>query len=520
MSGKTANWLERTEPVQRRLSSPPLELLAFVLLTLVMVGAGLGWRQPLNVDEERFLGVALEMLQNGSWFIPHRAGEIYADKPPLFMWAVALFVQLTHLPKVALYLPALLASAVTTACLYDLGRRVWGRRVGVIAALLFLATYQTYSILRTGQIDGFLALWTILGVYGLCRHLLLGPAWGWYYVACGAMGLGIISKGVGFLPVLMLIPYAYAVRKGWSGVVAMPGQAGRWCLGLLVALAAIALWLGPLLMIVWQGSPDSLAYAQEILLKQTAGRYANAWEHREPFWYFFVQVIPKYWLPIVFMLPWLVPAWRKQLLKHDGRVLVLLGWVVLVLLFFSLSSGKRKLYIFPALPGLILLVAPLVPWMLRRWFGRRPRGRTVFKVLAALWLCAWFVRGFVEPHKEGINPHETLMRDVARMTANAQLVLVGWREGHWLFAQQPIVHFGFYNGHSLEQSAIWLRSHPQAYALVPARDLARCYDPQKARRVGDTSRAEWFLVGADADNQKCQPSVAEKVYSFTWAHPL
>jgi hypothetical protein len=36
----------------------------------------------------------------------------YADKPPLFMWAVALFVQLAHLPKVALYLPALLASAV------------------------------------------------------------------------------------------------------------------------------------------------------------------------------------------------------------------------------------------------------------------------------------------------------------------------------------------------------------------------------------------------------------------------
>lgn len=503
-----------------RLSSSRLELLALVVLALIMVGAGLGWRQPMNVDEERFLGVALEMLQNGSWFIPHRAGEIYADKPPLFMWTVALFVQLTHLPKVALYLPALLAGAVTTACLYDLGRRLWGRRVGVIAALLFLATYQTYSILRTGQIDGFLALWTILGIYGLCRHMLLGPAWRWYYVACAAMGLGIISKGVGFLPVLLLIPYAYALRKGWTGVVAIPGQAGRWWLGLVVALVAIALWLGPLLMIVSQGSADSLAYAQEILFKQTAGRYANAWEHREPFWYFFVQVIPKYWLPVVFMLPWLVPAWRKQLLKHDGRVLVLLGWVLLVLVFFSLSSGKRKLYIFPALPALILVVAPLVPWMLRRWFGPRPRGRLVFNVLAALWLCAWLVRGFVEPHKEGINPHQTLMRDVAGMTSNAELVLVGWREGHWLFAQQPIVHFGFYNGNSLEQSAIWLRSHPRAFALVPARDLARCYDPQKARRVGDTSRAEWFLVGADADNQRCQSPVPEKVYSFTWAHPL
>ena len=27
------------------------------------------------------------------------------------------------------------------------------------------------------------------------------------------MGIGIITKGVGFVPALMLIPYAYAVRK-------------------------------------------------------------------------------------------------------------------------------------------------------------------------------------------------------------------------------------------------------------------------------------------------------------------
>jgi len=507
--------------VRIRLASPRLELWFFVLLSVLLLGAGLGWRQPLNVDEERFLGVALEMLQNGSWFIPHRAGEIYADKPPLFMWTVALFVQLTHLPKVALYLPALIAGAVTTGCLYDLGRRLWGRRVGVIAALLFLCTYQSYSILQTGQIDGFLALWTILGIYGLCRHLLLGPDWRWYYIACAAMGFGIISKGVGVLPVLMLIPYAYAVRKGWKGVVAMPpGSAKKWWLGLLVALAAIAVWLVPLLVIVAQGSADSVAYAQEILFKQTASRYANAWDHREPFWYFFVQVIPKYWIPILFMLPWLVPAWRKQLMRHDGRVLVLLGWVLLVLVFFSISTGKRKLYIFPAVPALVLVSAPLIPWLLRRWFGKRPKGRTVFVGLTVLWLCAWFVRGFVEPRHEGINPHETMMRDVAVLTQNAEIVLVDWREGHWVFAQQPLVHFGFKDTQPLEHSVVWLRGHPNAYALVPAQDMARCYDPQKARSVGDTSRAEWFLVGADADNGKCQATLPDKAYSFAWQQPL
>lgn len=488
-----------------------------LLLALVMLGAGLGLRQPLSVDEERFLGVALEMLQSGSWFIPHRAAEIYPDKPPLFMWAVALFIQLTGSPSLALFLPALLAGAVATLCLYDLGRRLWNPRIGIIAALLFLATYQTHSILRAGQIDGFLCLWIILALYGLVRHLLLGPAWGWFYLACAAMGFGIISKGVGFLPILMLIPYFYAARQGWRGVVAMPGQGRRWWLGLAAMLAAIAVWLLPLvIMVTLQGNPESVAYLQEILLKQTAKRYADAWHHREPFWYFFAEVIPKYWLPMFLALPWLVPAWRRQLAKRDGRVLVLLGWVVLVLLFFSLSSGKRKLYIYPALPGLVLLVAPLVPWLLRRWFASHPLGRKIFLGLAVVWFCLWFARGWIEPLKEGANPHEAIMAQAAELSGGADLVLTNWREGHWLYARQPIVHFGFGQPDSVDRAAQWLRSHPQAFALVPSAELARCFAPEQARQLGETSRETWHLVGAGADNGQCHGELPARVYRFAW----
>ena len=495
--------------------------LCLALLALALIGAGLGLRQPLDVDEERFLGVALEMLQNGSWFIPHRAAEIYPDKPPLFMWAVALFVKLTGAPKVALYLPALLAGTTTSVCLYDLARRLWNPRIGIIAALLFLATYQSYSILRTGQIDGFLCLWIGLGVYGMLRHLLLGPAWGWFYLACAAMGLGIVTKGVGFLPVLLLLPYAYAVRRGWTGVAHMPGRAGAWWLGLLFALAGIAVWLLPLAInVLARGDADSLAYVQEILLKQTAKRYANAWEHQEPFWYFFAQVIPKYWLPLVLALPWLVPAWRRQLAKRDGRVLVLLGWVALVLLFFSLSSGKRKLYIYPALPGLVLAIAPLVPWLLRRWFAQRRLARRVFLAAAVLWFAAWFARGFLEPLKDGANPHAAIMRQAAELSDGAELVLTHWREGHWLFARQPLVHFGFdAKAPALAQAADWLRAHPQDFALVPQQALGECFLAAKARRLGETSRSEFFLVGVDADNGQCHAEPPARVYRFAWRTP-
>jgi 4-amino-4-deoxy-L-arabinose transferase-like glycosyltransferase len=74
-----------------------------------------------NVDEERFLGVALEMLHNGSWLIPHRAGEIYGDKPPIFMWTVAFFAWLTGKPNLALFIPGLFSAVTVTAMVYDLG---------------------------------------------------------------------------------------------------------------------------------------------------------------------------------------------------------------------------------------------------------------------------------------------------------------------------------------------------------------------------------------------------------------
>ena len=163
----------------------------------------------------------------------------------------------------------------------------------------------------------------------------------------------------------------------------------------------------------------------------------------------------------------------------------------------------------------VLVAAPLIPWLLKRWFGKRPRGRRVFQVLAVTWFTLWFARGFVDPVKDGPNPHEALMAQAAAMTQGADLVLVNWREGHWLFARQPIVHFGMI-GSTVEQAAQWLREHRQAYALVPDELLSRCFNPQAAYELGETSRAQWSIVGADADNGRCHPGQPANIYRFTW----
>jgi len=195
---------------------------------------------------------------------------------------------------------------------------------------------------------------------------------------------------------------------------------------------------------------------------------------------------------------------------------VLLGWVTLVVLFFCISSGKRKLYIYPALPALVLVAAPLVPWLLQRWFRQRPRFRKVFPALVATWFVLWFARGFVEPIRDGTNPNETIMAQANTLTHGADLVLVNWSEGHWLFARQPIVHFGMLDS-TVERAAQWLREHPKDYALVPDEVLSRCFKPEAARELGENSRALWSIVGVEADNGQCHPGPASTVYRFNGA---
>lgn len=81
---------------------------------------------------------------------------------------------------------------------------------------------------------------------------------------------------------------------------------------------------------------------------------------------YYLQVIATLWLPGNLLLPALLPGWWRRLRRGDGRWWLLLGWALLVLLFFTASPGKREVYIFPMLPALCVAAAPLLPGLLRR----------------------------------------------------------------------------------------------------------------------------------------------------------
>lgn len=539
-----------------------------LLLALVVLSAGIGLRDPWPADEPRFALIARDMVESGQWFFPRVAGVLYADKPPVFFWLIASCYWLTGSLRVAFLLPSLLAAIGTLWLVYDLGARLWDRRTGLYAAALLLVTLQFALQARAAQIDAVLTFWTTLGFYGLCRHLLLGPQWRWYLAGFAAAGAGVITKGVGILPLLVFIPWALARIRGWNALPRFRGG-WRWAAGPVAMLAVIGSWLVPMAVLVHlSGDPTYAAYRDEILFRQTAVRYADAWHHIKPFWYYVVEVIPVFWLPLSLALPWLIPAWRRDLREGDARLLLLLGWIALVVLFFSVSPGKRGVYLLPAVPALALAAAPharallaragvqragfialalfvsvlvsallyfgaiapekgvalvekyeLAPWTFLgvlgaagiAWLAAGPR-RGMYAIGGYL-LSFWLLYGlYAYPLLNRARSPASMMAEVGRRIGpDAALGLVAWKEQIVLHADRRIVHFGYRqygNEAEWDQAIRWLASGGKRYLLLPDGAVHACLVRSRLLQIDHIHRADWFLAGTDAIKPECRTGTA------------
>ena len=557
--------LHKQSDPQARLVFPTLtsnvvlsDVLWLLALALLLIATGIGLRDPWPADEPRFALVARDMVATGDWLLPRVGGQVYADKPPLFFWLIAVFLQMTHSLRVAFLLPSLLAGFGCTVLVYDLGRRLWNRETGMTAALALLFTVQFVWQARQAQIDATLCFWTTLSLYGLLRHLLLGPAWRWYTIGWAAAGLGVITKGVGFLPLLVLIPFAILRSPQWQPRMRRGGGV-RWLLGPLAFLAAASIWLVPMLLAA-RGDPTFAAYRDEILFDQTINRYGNAWHHREPFWYFLVEVIPVLWLPLTLLVPWLYGHWRSALRSFDLRVALLAVWIVLVVLFFSLSTGKRGVYVLPAVPAFALLCSPYLALVAARRGVQRAMfslAASVCGLCAAAWIyisvrpdkLAHFVAGYaLHPHgplvmiaiaaavvcliarpRRGflayagavtttllivsfwVNPQLNAARSGAEFVARIEqaadprqeLGLVAFKEQYVLNARRDIVHFGHARWREADQemadAALWLSGKPGRQLVINELARTRCFNSATVESLGEANRSDWYLVRGGAD---------------------
>jgi 4-amino-4-deoxy-L-arabinose transferase-like glycosyltransferase len=557
-AGTAATVLERLlRPGRVSRRDTLLDVLALVTLALLLTATGLGLRGPWPPDEPRYALVARDMLLSGDWLFPRIGGDLYAEKPPLYFWLMAATMGLTGSLRVGFLVPSLLAGLGTMLLVYDLLRRARGREVALAGAFVLLISFQFAWQARQAQIDGVLCFLTTLSLYGLLRHLLLGPAPGWYVAGWAVAGLGVITKGVGFLPLLALLPFAVLARRGWPATTGRIG--GLSMVGASAFVVAIGLWFVPMMLATAAGG-ELLEYRHSILFQQTLTRYTKAWGHYEPSWYYVTNVLPVMWLPVIALLPWLWPRWRAALRERDTWVGVLLCWIAMVLVFFSASPGKRGVYMLPMLPAFVLVSAPWLPGLMRARGTRRlafglATALTVLMAAGALYFAvdgraaarivgdyglqpvlplavaaalgalalgllrlrdAWLAYagvlagalaalGFiVHPRMDGERSGRDFMQRLEQASAGiAELGLVGGKDQYLLALRRPSVNFREARWRDRDavvtDAAAWLAERPGRALLVDSRAREACFAAAAALDLGHANRQHWFLVSGAAD---------------------
>ena len=324
------------------------------------------WGYDLWAPDEPFFGEgAREMVVDGQWVVTHVNGMVNTHKPPFFFWLIALLsLPFGRVTSLTARLPSALAAIGTVAMTLRLGRRSSSERTAVLAAFILATCYLFWDKARSVQIDAVLCclIWVALSAFESWRAGDLdGRRAGLVFWAAAA--LAVLAKG----PVGLLLPLGIALAT-----LVVDREIGRWrhfapFTGPLLFAAICGAWV--VATMLWGPAEYSVWAA---LKEHFVDRGLHGMHYAQPWWYY-AKVLPPQLLPWTFLVPGaVVLAWRRR----DRTDKFLLVTVIFIVLFFSISTEKRTLYVLPAFPAFALMTARFVgaflgwdeaPAVSRRW---------------------------------------------------------------------------------------------------------------------------------------------------------
>ena len=339
----------------RRTSVREDPCLAALLAGWMLLAVASIWLRPLwPVDETRYASVAWEMWQRGDFLVPYVNGEPYSQKPPLLFWLIHLGWGLFGVNNWWPRLVGPFAALAAVPLAMKLARLAWPQEphraaeAGTLSVWVLFGTLLFAGFITLTMFDLLLLLCAMAGMIGVLNLKNEERSAGLLWLGAG-IGLGVLVKG----PVILLHVLPAAVAAPWWAPQ-LRGRLARWYLDLLYAVL-----LGAALALAWAlpaGYAGGEAYRNAIFWGQTAGRVAESFAHRAPWWYY----LP--FLPAI-LFPWLVwPRLWRGLREHfqkkkevDSGTRFLFAWLALTVLGFSLVSGKQVKYLVPMLPAFALL---------------------------------------------------------------------------------------------------------------------------------------------------------------------
>ncbi|MDG1277791.1 MAG: lipid-A-disaccharide synthase N-terminal domain-containing protein [Algoriphagus sp.] len=288
-------------------------------------------------SEARYAEIGKEMLESGDWIHPQLMGIYHYHKPPMTYWITAVAYKLFGVSPFSARFFLQIAVLFQIFLVYRLGLLLFqDSKKAFLAAML----YSSFSVVIIGSraltTDTYLATFILVAIFFWFSHQKSKKPIS-LIASFVFLGLGFLTKG----PVVWIVPIVLKVYQAYQKR-AWPKFNWPTLLGLVLMLGIGLFWFVGLYI-------EDARFLDYFLFKHTIQRFAtDTFSRGQPFWFYPVVLI-------VTAFPWFLILLQKSVwvAKNKSTQLALFWvWVVIPVLFFSISQSKLVLYILPVYSGL------------------------------------------------------------------------------------------------------------------------------------------------------------------------
>jgi 4-amino-4-deoxy-L-arabinose transferase-like glycosyltransferase len=431
-------------------------LAAFIFLWRLGASSLAAW------DEAIYAQVSKEIAHGEGWLTLHWAYQPWFEKPPLLMWMTAALYRLFGVSEFWARFVAAASGIGVVVTTYLLGAFAFGKRVGVLAALILLTCYHFVSFSRFGTMEVTLTLFAYLAIYGYLRSRDGNDRW-WYLIWL-AVALALLTKGAGGLITPVVVLSALILDQRVKRAI----QSRHFWFGSLLAIMLVVPWHA--IMYAWYGR----VFLDEYIGYHVIARATRALEGHPSSYFYYVGRLVDGFFPWALLLPFAFIAGAKRAVKGDAfsRVLVLMGIVVFGL--YTIVPTRRPWYIVPAYPAFAILIAAFIVRFYesdnRRLISRRI---ILFGSFILVATAAAYCALSLSLNRKQEEPLTSLARIAKSRSASDREPLVLLDESEPLYAQVPL----FYSDRPVRQAYISVRPSSEDakryLAYEPLADLTR-----------------------------------------------
>jgi hypothetical protein len=332
----------------QRKTSTMCHMVLLIALCGVLYFPYLGSIPFFDKGEAREALAVQDIVQRGEWLVPLKRATDIPSKPPLMHWSAALVSKITgSLSEATVRFPSALYATLGVLLIYWLGRKLFDAKTALLGAAILATTmvYQDQAV--SARVDMTLCFFVTASLalfYSLYRGYLKNPLW--FYVFYGVVGIGTLAKG----PLGVVLPGLVAgslalVERRWDVI-------RKFCFHPGVVLTMV-LAMGWYVVAVTRGGEG---FFDRQILQENLSRFAGGSGHSHPIYYYISYLFTQS-MPWGLFLPVLLWDLFSSGVRANENALFLKLWFLVMFVFFSVSAGKRAVYLLPLYPALSLLLA-------------------------------------------------------------------------------------------------------------------------------------------------------------------